>query len=127
MLRLQSFLLITVNALDRRLMRRASAASCGRVPSTRNRRKGLAQAGSSSAAGSSTSIAWLFVPSAALVAATCAGSFVSSSSATTLGSAGFVFIDLWFMLSRTMYGGFVPRVDPTQVRRLLYYFLWGCS
>ena len=41
MLRLWSCLLITVNDLDRRLMRRASATSCGRVPSIRNRRNGF--------------------------------------------------------------------------------------
>src|SRR4051812_44479409 len=52
MLRLYSCMLITVNALDRRLMRRASTTSSGRVPSIRNRRNGFAQAGPSSAVGS---------------------------------------------------------------------------
>ena len=51
MLRLYSCLLITANALDRRLMRRASATSCGGVPSIRNRRNGFAQTGPSSSVG----------------------------------------------------------------------------
>src|ERR1041385_4859623 len=101
-----------MNALDRRLMLRASATSCGRVPSIRNRRKGFAQAGSSSVAGSTASVAWLLVPSAVLLAATYAGSFVSSSSATALGAAGFTLIDLWLMLSRKTPGGIGPRFDP---------------
>src|ERR1041385_596146 len=88
MLRLQSFLLITVNALDRRLMRRASATSCGRVPSTRNRRKGLAQAGSLGAAGAASSTALLASSlTIGFAAATCAGSLVLSSSEVASGAS----------------------------------------
>src|SRR3954470_8642828 len=49
MLRLYNYLLITVNALDQRLMRRASETSCGRVPSIGDRRNGFVHAGPSSA------------------------------------------------------------------------------
>src|SRR3954465_7622106 len=98
MLHLYNCLLITVNALDCRLTRRASATSCGRVPSIRNRRNGFAQSGPSSAAGSASSTAWLLVSSAGFAVATCAGSRVSSSSATASGATDFVLIDLWLML-----------------------------
>src|SRR3954468_17035823 len=94
MLHLYRCLLITVNGLDRRLMRRASATSCGRVPSIRNRRNGFAQAGPSSADGSASSTAWLLVSSVGFAAATCDGSRVSSFSATASSATAFVFIDL---------------------------------
>src|SRR4051812_47563459 len=94
MMRLYNCLLITVNALDCRLMRRASATSCVRVPSINNRRNGLAQDGPSSAVGSAVSTAWLLVSSAGLAAATCAGSLVSLSSVTASGAAAFILIDL---------------------------------
>src|ERR1044071_4109507 len=99
MLRLYSCLLITVNALDRRLMRRASETSCGSVPSIRNRRNGFVHAGPSSAVGSVGSTAWLLLPSDGLDEATCAGSVVSSSTAAS-GAAIFSLLDLWLMLSR---------------------------
>src|SRR4051812_14043968 len=112
MLRLQSCPLIIVNALDRRLMRQASTTYCGRVPSIRNRRNGFVQAGPSGAAGSASSTAWLLVSSVGFTAATCAGSLVSSSSATASGASALVLIDLWLMLSRKTPGGIGPRVDP---------------
>ena len=112
MLRLYSCLLNTVNALDRRLMRRASVTSCGRVPSIRNRRNGFAQAGPSSAAGSASSTTCMLVSLAGFAAATCAGSLVLSSSTTASGATALVLIDLWLMLSRKTPGGTGPRVDP---------------
>src|SRR4051812_45973605 len=111
MLRLYNCQLITVNALDRRLMRRASETSCGSVPSIRNRRNGFVHAGPSSAVGSAGSTAWLLLPSDGLADATCAGSVVSSST-TALGDAVFILMDLWLMLSRKTPGGTGPRVEP---------------
>ena len=87
MLRLYSCLLITVNALDRLLMRRASATSCGSVPLIMNRRKGFAQAGPSSLSGTELSGGLALVPSDGLADATCAGSVASSSSAAASGAA----------------------------------------
>ena len=86
MLRLYSCLLITVNALDRRLMRRASATSCGSVPSIRNRRNGFAQMGPSSSVGAVLSGVLALVPSDGLADATCAGSVASSPSTTASGA-----------------------------------------
>src|SRR3954470_19651990 len=112
MLRLYSCLLITVNALDRRLMRRASATSCGSVPSIRNRRNGFAQVGPSSSVGSVLSGVLVRVSSDGLVVATCAGLVGSSPSATASGAAAFTLMDLWLMLSRKTPGGTGPRVEP---------------
>src|ERR1041384_3462669 len=89
MLRLYNCLLITVNALDRRLMRRASATSCGSVPSIRNRRNGFVHAGPSSSVGTVLSGVLMQVPSDGLAAATCAGSVESSPSATASSAAAF--------------------------------------
>ena len=94
MLRLYNCLLITVNALDRRLMRRASATSCGRVPSIRNQRNGFVNAGPSSAVGTVVSGVLVQVSSDGLAAATYAGSVESSSSADASGVAAFILIDL---------------------------------
>src|ERR1041385_6686889 len=97
MLRLYNCLLFTVNALDRRLMRRASETSCGSVPSIRNRRNSFVHAGPSSAVGSVGWTSWLLLPSDGFADATCAGSVVSSSAAAS-GVAGFSLMDLWLML-----------------------------
>src|SRR4051812_1448811 len=110
-LRLYNCLLITVNALDQRLMRRASATSCGRVPSIRNRRNSFVHAGPSSAVGSVGSTSWMLLPSDELTDATCAGSVVLSSSAAS-GAAAFTLMDLWLMLSRKTPGGTSPQVEP---------------
>src|SRR4051812_7314691 len=110
MLRLYSYLLMTVNALDRRLMRRASATSCGIMPSIMYRRNGFSQDRPSSVVRSVASIGWLLVSSTVLAAATCVGSFVSSSSADASGVVAFILIDLWMMLSRNTPGGTGPRV-----------------
>ena len=112
MLRLYSCLLITVNALDRLLMRLASATSCGSVPSIMNRRKGFAQAGLSSSSGAKLSSGLASVPSDGLADATCAGSVASSPSTAVSGAAAGVLMDLWFMLSRKTPGGTGPRVEP---------------
>src|SRR3954470_11172485 len=112
MLRLYSCLLITVNALDRRLMHRASATSCGSVPSIRNRRNGFAQAGPSSSVGTALSGALVLVSSDGLAAATCAGSVESSPSLTASGVAACTLMDLWLMPSRKTPGGTGPRVEP---------------
>src|SRR4051812_14747355 len=112
MLRLYSCLLITVNALDNRLMRLASATSCGSVPSIRNRRNGFAQAGPSSSDGAVLSGVLVLVPSDGLVDATCVGSVASSPSTTASGAAAGTLMDLWLMLSRKTPGGIGPRVDP---------------
>ena len=112
MLCLYSCLLITVNALDRRLMRRASATSCGSVPSIRNRRNGFAQTGPSSSDGVVLSGVLVLVPSDGLADATCAGSVASSPSTTASGAAAGTLMDLWLMLSRKMPGGTGPRVEP---------------
>ena len=112
MLRLYNYLLITVNALDQRLMRRASATSCGSVPSIRNRRNGFAQTGPSSSVGAALSGVLVLVPSDGLAAATCARSVESSLSATASGAAACTLMDLWLMLSRKMSGGIGPRVEP---------------
>src|SRR4051812_5082005 len=111
MLRLYNCLLITVNALDRRLMRRASATSSGRVPSIKNRRNGFVQARPSSVVGSVDSTAWLMLPSDGLIAASCASSMVSSST-SALGAAAFILMDLLLMLSRKTPGGTGSRVEP---------------
>ena len=108
MLRLYSCLLITVNALDRLLMRRASATSCGSVPSIRNRRNGFAQTGPSSSVGAVLSGVLVLV----LSDVTCAGSVASSPSTTASGVAAGTLMDLWLMLSRKTPGGIVPQVDP---------------
>src|SRR4051812_20990655 len=118
MLRLYSCLLITVNALDLLLMRRASATSCGSVPSTMNRRKGFAQAGPSSSSCTELSGGLALVPFDRLADATCAGSVASSPSATASGAATGVLMDLWLMLSRKTLGGIGPRVDPMFVSSL---------
>ena len=94
MLRLYSCLLITVNALDRLLMRRASATSCGSVPSIMNRRKGFAHMGPSSSIGAVLSGVLVLVPSDGLADATCAGSVASSLSAIASGAAAGILIDL---------------------------------
>ena len=94
MLRLYNCLLITVNALDRLLMRRASATSCGSVPSIMNRRKGFAQVGSSSSSGTELSGRLVLVPSDGLADATYAGSVASSSSMTASGADAGILIDL---------------------------------
>src|SRR3954462_3212587 len=95
MLHLYCCLLITVNALDRLLMRRASATSCGSVPSIMNQRKGFAQASPSSSAGVELSGVLLPVSSDGLADATCAGSIASSPSAIASGAAVGVLMDLW--------------------------------
>ena len=87
MLRLYNYLLITVNALDRWLMRRASATSCGSVPLIRNRRNGFVHAGPSSAVRIVVSGVLVQVSSDGLAAATCAGSVESSSYAAASGAA----------------------------------------
>ena len=112
MLRLYKCLLITVNALDRRLMRRASATSCGSVPSIRNRRNGFAQTGPSSFVGTVLSGVLVQVSSDGLDAATCARSVESSPSTTASGAAAYTLMDLWLMLSRKTLGGTGPRVEP---------------
>src|ERR1043165_7058353 len=112
MLRLYSCLLITVNALDRWLMRRDSATSCGSVPSIRNRRNGFSQTGTSSSVGAVLSGVLVLVPSAVLADATCVGSVASSSSTTASGASAGTLMDLWLMLSRKTPGGIGPRVDP---------------
>src|SRR4051812_15563644 len=94
MLRLYNCLLITVNALDHLLMRRASATSCGSVPSIMNRRKGFAQAGPSSSSGAGLSGVLVPVPSDGLADATCAGLVASSPSLAASGAAAGVFMDL---------------------------------
>ena len=93
MLRLYSCLLIIVNALDRRLMRRASATSCGSVPSIRNLRNGFAQTGPLSSIGAVLSGALVLVPSDGLAAATCARSVESSPSTTASGVAACTLMD----------------------------------
>src|SRR4051812_46754689 len=110
-LRLYNCLLITVNALDRRLMRRASVTSCKSVPSIRNRRNGFVHAGPSSDVGSIDSTAWLLLPSDGLTDATCAGSVVSSSTVAS-GVVVFTLMDLWLTLSRKTSGGTGPRAEP---------------
>src|SRR4051812_19132221 len=100
MLCLYSCWFITVNAFDHRLMRRASATSCGSVPSIRNRRNGFVHAGPSSSVGTVLSGVLVQVPSDGLAAATCAGSVESLSSATASGVVAFTLMDLWLMLSR---------------------------
>src|SRR4051812_15804753 len=112
MLRLYSCLLITVNALDRRLMRRTSATSCGSVPSIMNRRNGFAQAGPSSSTRTALLGALVLVSSDGLVVATCAGSVESSLSLTASGAVACTFMDLWMMLYRKTPGGTGPRVEP---------------
>src|ERR1041384_3364691 len=94
-LRLYNCLLITVNALDRRLMRQASATYCGSVPSIRNRRNDFVHAGPSSAVGTMVAGVRVQVSSDGLAAATCAGSVDSSSSASASGVAAFILMDLW--------------------------------
>src|ERR1041385_766911 len=111
MLHLYNCLLMTVNALDRRLMCRASETSCGSVPSIRNRRNSLVHAGPSSGVGSVGLTSWLLLSLDGLVDATCAGFVVSSSTAAS-GAAGFSLMDLWLMLSRKTSGGTGPRVEP---------------
>src|SRR3954468_20441401 len=87
MLRLYNCLLITVTALDRRLMRLASATSCGSVPSIRNQRNGFAQTGPSSSDGALLSGVLVLVPSDGLADATCVGFVASSPSTTASGVA----------------------------------------
>ena len=94
MLRLYNCLLITVNALDRLLMRHASATSCGSVPSIMNRRKGFAQVGPSSSSGAELSGGLALVPSDGLADATCVGSVASSPSSTDSVAAAGVLMDL---------------------------------
>src|SRR4051812_5489655 len=102
-----------VNALDRRLMRRASVTSCGKVPCSRYLRKGLVQDGPLGAAGSSSSFALLPSLSATgFAVATWAGAFTLPTSAATAGARVLVLIDLWPILSRKTPGGIGPRVDP---------------
>src|SRR3954469_13740066 len=112
MLHLYSCLLITVNAFDRRLMRRASATSCGSVPSIRNQRNGFAQTGPSSSVWTALSGVLVLVPSDELAAATCARSVESSPSTTASGVAACTLMDFWLMLSRKTPGGIGPRVEP---------------
>src|ERR1043165_7182442 len=112
MLCLYNCLLITVNALDRLLMRRASGTSCGNVPSIMNRRKGFAQVGPSSSAGTELSGVLVLVPSDRLADATCAGFVASSPSTTASGAAAGTLMDLWMMLLRKTPGVIGPRVDP---------------
>ena len=112
MLRFYSCLLITVNALDRRLMRRASATSCDSVPSIKNRRNSFAQTGPSSSVGTVLSGVLVLVPSDGLVDATCARSVASSPSSTASGAAACTLMDLLLMLSRKTLGGIGPRVKP---------------
>src|ERR1043165_2075257 len=111
MLRLYNCLLITVNALDRRLMRRASATSCGCVPSVRNRGDGFAQTGPSSSVGTALSGVLVLVSSDGLAAATCTRSVESSQSTTVSGAAASTLMDLWLLLSRKPPGGTSPRVE----------------
>ena len=92
--RLYSCLLITVNALDRRLMRRASAMSCGSIPSIRNRRNGFVQTGPSSSVGTALSGVLVLVSSDGLSAATCARSVESSPSTTASGATACTLMDL---------------------------------
>src|ERR1041384_3397003 len=112
MLRLYSCLFITVSALDRRLMRRASATSCGSVPSIRNRRNGFAQTGPSSSVEAVLLGVLVLVPSDGLAAATCARSAESSPSTTASGAAACTLMDRWLMLSRKTPGGTGPLVEP---------------
>src|SRR4051812_9606578 len=112
MLRLYRCLLITVNALDHRLMRRASATSCGSVPSIRNQRNGFAQIGPSRTIGAVLSGVMVLVPFDSLATATCARSVASSASTTALGADACTLMDLWLMLSRKTPGGIGPRVEP---------------
>src|SRR3954468_18141362 len=112
MLRLYNCLFITVNALDRRLMRQASAKFWGSLPSIRNRRNGFVHAGPSSAVGAVASGVRVQVSSAGFVAATCADSVGLSSSSVASGAAAFILMDLWLMLSRKTPGGTGPRVEP---------------
>src|ERR1041384_3296442 len=98
MLRLYSCLLITVNALDRRLMRRASATSRGSVPSIRNRRNVFAQTGPSSSVGVVLSGVLVLMSSDGLADATCAGAAAPSPSSTVTGAG--ILTDLWLMLLR---------------------------
>src|SRR4051812_47263819 len=112
MLRLYNCLLITVNALDQRLMRRASATSCGSVPSIRNRRNGFAQTGPSISVGAVLSGVLVRVSSDGLAAATCARSVESSPSMADSSAAACTLMDLWLMLSRKTPGGTGPLVEP---------------
>src|ERR1041384_1506456 len=112
MLRLYNYLLITVNDLERLLMRRASATSCGSVRSIMNRRNGFAQAGPSRLPVVAPSGVLVLVSSDGLADATCAGSVVSSPSSAASSAAAGVLMDLWLMLSRKTPGGIGPRVDP---------------
>ena len=112
MMRLYNYLLITVNALDRRLMCRASATSCGSVPSIRNRRIGFSQTGPSSSVGTALLGLLVLVSSDGLAAATYTRSVESSSSTTASGAAAYTLMDLWLMLSRKTLGGIGPQVDP---------------
>src|ERR1041385_2597483 len=112
MLRLYICLLITVNTLDRPLMRRASAMSCGSVPSIKNRRNGFVQTGPSNSVGAVLSDVMVLVPSDRVAAATCAISVASSPSATALGVASYTLMDLRLMLSRKTPGGTGALVEP---------------
>ena len=93
-------------------MRRASATSCGSVPSIRNRRNGFVHAGPSNFVGTVLSGVLVQVSSDGLTAATCVGSVGSSPSTTASGAAAFTLMDLWIMLSRKTPGGTGPRVEP---------------
>src|ERR1043165_9856970 len=112
MLHLYNCLLITVNALERLLMRRASATSCGSVPSIMNRRNGFAQAGPSSSPIVAPSGVLVLVSSDGLADATCVGPVASTPSSAASSAAVGVLTDLWLMLSRKTPGGIGPRVDP---------------
>src|ERR1043165_4664542 len=85
MLHLYNCLLITVNALERLLMRRASATSCGSVPSIMNRRNGFAQAGPSSSSVAAPSGVLGPVPSDGLAAASPAASAAAAVFLMDLG------------------------------------------
>src|ERR1041385_3303329 len=112
MLRLYSCLLITVNALDRRLMRRASATSCGSVPLIKNRRNGFVQTGPSNSVGVVLPGVLVLVPSDGVAAATCVIYVASLSSTTASGVAACTLMDLHVMLSRKTPGGTGARVEP---------------
>src|SRR4051812_42109250 len=112
MLHLYICLLITVNALDRRLMRRASAMSCGSVPSIRNQRNGFVQTGPSNSVRAVLSDVLVLVPSDGVAAATCVISVASLPSRTASGVAACTLMDLRLMLSSKTPGGTGARVEP---------------
>src|SRR4051812_19608405 len=99
-----------VKALDRRLIRRASATSCGKILRVRYLRKGLVHAGPSGIV-SSYSVAMMLTSSllAWFAVATCSGLVPFSASMFAGCSVVLVLIDLWFMLSRKTPGGIGPR------------------